>query len=62
MGVEMVYVAFLENGEIESVIGDVEGHDGRSLNGLEIEMWLSRKEKQGLRIEYLPKAQLRQEV
>ena len=61
MAVEIVYVAFKENGEIESVIGDVEGHSGQSLNWLEIEMWLSRKEKQGLRIEYLPKSQLERE-
>jgi len=58
MAVEMFYVAFHSDGAIESLIGSVEGHNGRELNALEIEIWLSAKEKQGFQIEYLSREEV----
>jgi len=58
MTVEMFYVAFYSDGAIESLIGSVEGHNGQELNHLEIDIWLSAKEKQGFRIEYLSVAEV----
>ena len=58
MRVEMCYVAIRSDGTIESLIGSIEGHHGQELNWLEIEVWLSQKEKQGFQIEYLSREEV----
>ena len=62
MAVERFYVAFKSDGAIESLIGSVEGHNGQELNALEIEVWLSQKEKQGFQIEYLKREEVKRRM